>query len=54
MVPQSLSGYYGGEGRVTPDVAALADPNTGFRIGETQTFPSGVKYAEQECRRSLS
>lgn len=29
------------------DVAADADPNTGYIIGETQTFPDGsVKYSE--------
>lgn len=33
-------------GRVVPDVSELADPNTGFLIGETQTFPGGVLYDE--------
>jgi len=33
--------------RAVPDVAALADPNTGFLVGQTQTFPDGsVKYGE--------
>jgi subtilase family serine protease len=31
-------------GRVVPDVSMLADPNTGFEIGITQTFPDGVYY----------
>ena len=32
---------------MVPDIAAVADPNTGYLIGETQTFPDGsVKYAE--------
>jgi subtilase family serine protease len=31
-------------GRVVPDVSMLADPNTGFLMGETQTFPTGVQY----------
>lgn len=31
-------------GRVAPDISMLADPNTGFLIGETQTFPDGVYY----------
>jgi subtilase family serine protease len=31
-------------GRVVPDVAALADPNTGFLVGQTQTFSDGVYY----------
>lgn len=30
--------------RVVPDVAAVADANTGMLIGQTQTFPDGVKY----------
>ncbi|MEY9877705.1 subtilase family serine protease [Streptacidiphilus sp. MAP12-33] len=33
--------------RVVPDVAAVADPNTGFLVGQTQTWPNGtVKYGE--------
>jgi subtilase family serine protease len=37
----------GRTGRAVPDVAAVADPNTGYLIGETQTFPDGtVKYSE--------
>jgi subtilase family serine protease len=31
-------------GRVVPDVSMLADPNTGFLIGLTQTFSNGVYY----------
>ncbi len=31
-------------GRVVPDVSALADPNTGFLVGQTQTFSDGVYY----------
>ena len=33
-------------GRGVPDVAALADPQMGLLIGETQTFPDGTYYAE--------
>ncbi len=33
-------------GRAVPDVAALGDPQTGFLIGQTQTFPDGVYYDE--------
>jgi subtilase family serine protease len=33
-------------GRGVPDVAALADPQTGLLIGQTQTFPNGVSYDE--------
>lgn len=32
------------KGRVVPDVSAVADPNTGFLIGQTQTFPDGAYY----------
>ncbi|MEV5983976.1 S53 family peptidase [Streptomyces sp. NPDC052051] len=33
--------------RVVPDIAAIADPNTGFLVGQTQTFPDGSqKYSE--------
>ncbi|HEY3751265.1 MAG TPA: S53 family peptidase [Pseudonocardiaceae bacterium] len=31
-------------GRVVPDISMVADPNTGFLVGETQTFPTGVQY----------
>jgi subtilase family serine protease len=30
--------------REVPDVALVADPNTGMLIGETQTFPDGTYY----------
>ncbi len=33
-------------GRGVPDVAALGDPQTGYLIGQTQTFPNGVSYDE--------
>jgi subtilase family serine protease len=33
-------------GRGVPDVAALADPQTGLLIGQTQTFPNGTYYDE--------
>ncbi len=33
-------------GRGVPDVAALGDPQTGFLVGQTQTFPDGVYYDE--------
>ena len=33
--------------RVEPDISAVADPNTGFLVGQTQTFPDGTaKYSE--------
>ncbi|WP_037576473.1 S53 family peptidase [Phaeacidiphilus oryzae] len=47
VVPSSLSGANGGSNRVVPDIAAVADPNTGFLEGITQTYPDGsVKYGE--------
>jgi subtilase family serine protease len=33
-------------GRAVPDVAALGDPQTGYLIGITQTFPEGAHYDE--------
>ena len=33
-------------GRGVPDVAALADPQTGMLVGQTQTFPNGALYDE--------
>ncbi len=30
--------------RVDPDISAVADPGTGFLVGETQTFPNGVYW----------
>lgn len=33
-------------GRSVPDVAALGDPQTGFLVGQTQTFPNGTYYDE--------
>ncbi|MFG2473454.1 protease pro-enzyme activation domain-containing protein [Streptomyces fagopyri] len=33
--------------RTVPDIAAVADPNTGFKVGQTQTFPDGSQqYSE--------
>jgi subtilase family serine protease len=33
-------------GRAVPDISALADPNTGFLVGQTQQFPNGAYYDE--------
>jgi len=33
-------------GRHVPDVAAVADANTGLLVGQTQTFPDGIYYDE--------
>jgi len=47
VVPNSVFAAQGLTGRAVPDICAFADPNTGYIIGETQTFPDGsVKYDE--------
>ncbi|MFD1661245.1 protease pro-enzyme activation domain-containing protein [Streptomyces caeni] len=48
VVPDSLAKANSADGnRVVPDIAAIADPNTGFRVGQTQTFPDGSQqYSE--------
>ncbi len=47
IVPNSVFQTQGRTGRVVPDISAVGDPNTGYLIGETQTFPNGtVAYSE--------
>ncbi|MFF2651913.1 protease pro-enzyme activation domain-containing protein [Streptomyces sp. NPDC058045] len=48
VVPKALATANGGAPmRTVPDIAAVADPNTGFLVGQTQTFPDGsLKYSE--------
>src|SRR5713226_8734984 len=47
VVPASVFTAQGRTGRAVPDIAAFGDPNTGYLVGETQTFPDGsVKYDE--------
>jgi subtilase family serine protease len=47
VVPDSLSGYWGGANRVVPDIAMNGDPTTPILVGETQRFPDGsIRYAE--------
>ncbi|MCQ4207094.1 S53 family peptidase [Streptomyces longispororuber] len=41
VVPGALAKANGGVNRVVPDIAAIADPNTGFLVGQTQTLPDG-------------
>src|SRR2546426_6795310 len=45
-----ISGVFaaqGRTGRAVPDIAAFGDPNTGYLVGQTQTFSDGtVKYSE--------
>ncbi|MHC5902865.1 S53 family peptidase [Streptomyces sp. S6] len=44
VVPDALAKANSADGnRVLPDIAAIADPNTGFRVGQTQTFPDGTQ-----------
>ncbi|GHJ38066.1 protease pro-enzyme activation domain-containing protein [Streptomyces sp. TS71-3] len=49
VVPDSLAKANGGAlpMRTVPDISAIADPNTGFLVGQTQTFPDGSQqYSE--------
>ncbi|MDH6698036.1 subtilase family serine protease [Streptomyces sp. MAA16] len=48
VVPNALAKARSAAGnRVVPDIAAIADPNTGFKVGQTQTFPDGSQqYSE--------
>jgi subtilase family serine protease len=32
--------------RTVPDISMPGDPNTGFRVGQTQVFPDGTYYDE--------
>ncbi|MEU0630117.1 S53 family peptidase [Streptomyces sp. NPDC005989] len=42
VVPDSLARANGKQRmRTAPDIAAVADPNTGFLVGQTQTMPDG-------------
>ncbi len=49
-MPNSIATANGarpGAMRAVPDVSAFGDPNTGYLVGQTQTFPDGsVKYSE--------
>ncbi|WP_435122843.1 S53 family peptidase [Amycolatopsis thermoflava] len=47
VVPDALAAqnqHGKAKGRVVPDISAVGDPNTGFLVGQTQTFPDGVYY----------
>ncbi|MFI6661769.1 protease pro-enzyme activation domain-containing protein [Streptomyces sp. NPDC050523] len=48
VVPNALATANNAAGnRVVPDISAIADPNTGFKVGQTQTFPDGSEqYSE--------
>ncbi|MGW2953445.1 S53 family peptidase [Streptomyces eurythermus] len=48
VVPDSLAKANNAAGnRVVPDIAAIADPNTGFLVGQTQTFPDGTERYDE-------
>ncbi|MFE7316805.1 protease pro-enzyme activation domain-containing protein [Streptomyces sp. NPDC057555] len=50
VVPDALAKANGGSAkRTVPDIAAVADPNTGFLVGQTQTLPDG-KLGYEEYR----
>jgi subtilase family serine protease len=44
--PDYQDGVVSSASRGVPDVGMDADPNTGMLVGETQTFPDGVRYDE--------
>ena len=49
IVPNSLATAGGARPqpmRVVPDVSLVGDPNTGMRVGQTQTFSDGTYYDE--------
>ena len=47
VVQSTVFAAQGRTGRAVPDIAALGDPNTGYIVGETQTFPDGsIRYSE--------
>ncbi|MFF5492783.1 protease pro-enzyme activation domain-containing protein [Streptomyces aquilus] len=51
VVPDALAKANSATGnRVVPDIAAIADPNTGFLVGQTQTLPDGKTQAYDEYR----
>ena len=51
IVPNALATANSADGnRVVPDIAAIADPNTGFLVGQTQTLPDGKTQAYDEYR----
>ena len=47
VVPSSISKYFGSTPmRTVPDISMPGDPNTGFTVGQTQTFTDGTYYDE--------
>ena len=49
VVPDTVSDFFatGLKGRAVPDISAVGDPQTGFLVGQTQTWPDGdVRFGE--------
>ena len=47
VVPAGVFQAQGRTGRAVPDISTLGDPQTGYLIGQTQTFPDGTaRYSE--------
>jgi subtilase family serine protease len=45
-VPTAISEYFGRTpARTIPDISMPGDPNTGMRVGQTQSFPNGTYYS---------
>src|SRR5207244_12358983 len=47
VVSKSVVQTQGRTGRAVPDISAVGDPNTGYLVGEAQTFPNDtIAYSE--------
>jgi subtilase family serine protease len=47
VVPTALATRWNSTpARVVPDISTVGDPNTGMKVGQTQTFSNGVFYDE--------
>ncbi len=47
VVPAGIANRFGSAKRAVPDIAMDGDPQTGFLMGQSQTFPNGkIKYSE--------
>jgi len=44
--PWYQNGFVSNPGRGVPDISALGDPQTGYIVGQTQSFPGGASYDE--------
>ena len=50
VVPTQFSSRWGGSHRVVPDISLDGDPNTGFKIGFTQNWPTTGRNKYSEYR----